>query len=121
MKIADRHFDFDKTYYIGGPVTGYPDFNNTAFGQTRDQLRGAGVKVVCPHDAITGLSSDDEWRSMMRVAIRRLLDCDGLILMRGFISSRGSLIEHSIAMALNMPVYFIDGKYLIPLHDPAKD
>jgi hypothetical protein len=121
MKIVDRHhFDFSKTYYLGGPITGYPDFNNAAFGETEKQLVAEGIKVVCPHGIISGPMDESAWRTLLRTAIKRLLECDGLILMRGFISSRGALVEHSIAVALDMPVYFIDGNYLIPLHDPAK-
>jgi len=121
VKIVDRHFDFDKVYYLGGPVTGYPDFNRAAFGEAQAELEAAGVKVKSPHTVIEGpLDDDDAWRQMMRRAIRMLLECDGAILMRGFINSRGSLIEHSISLALGMPVYFLDGKYLIPMHDPAR-
>ena len=123
VRITDKTFDFTRTYYLAGPMTGYPDFNYAAFGQIKQDLESAGVQVASPHtlpwpDSHEG--DEELWQVMMRSALKLLLDCDGIILMRGWTNSRGALVEYNIAAALRLPSYFLDGKFLIHMHDPER-
>lgn len=123
VKITDKTFDFTKKYYLAGPMTGYPDFNYAAFGTVQTELQESGIYTRSPHTLEwPTVSTDGEelWQVMMRKAIAMLLECDGIILMRGWIQSKGALVEYNVAASLKMPAYFMDGKYLIPLHDPSR-
>lgn len=125
IRVTDPCFDFDKMYYLAGPMTGYENYNYPAFDKTQGQLTNAGVLVSSPHTIpwpqdVSVMDPEDLWRSMMKKAFYMLLACDGLILMRGWIASKGASAEYSLAASLKMPIYFIDDKYLIPMHDPAR-
>ena len=121
MRIADKDFDFTKTYYLAGPMTGIPEFNYPAFSLSKSELEAAGIAVKSPHEIPwpeSPLGSNEElWQSMMKRALNMLLECEGIILMRGWVRSRGALVEFNVAAALKMPVYMMDGKYLVPIHE----
>lgn len=115
-----KNFDADVTYYLAGPMSGYPDFNFPAFESAQSALAECGVSVESPHTLDgqeSGLTGDALWKSMMRSALEMLLKCDGIILLKGWTDSRGALVEYNIAAALKMPVYFIDGKYVVAMHN----
>lgn len=123
MKMP-KGFDFSRTYYLAGPMTNYPEFNYPAFARNQADLQEDGVNVKSPHTIPWPsqiLEDDALWQAMMRQALAMLLDCTGIILMRGWTESRGALVEYNIAVALKMPVYFLDGKYLVAMHDNEKD
>lgn len=123
MRITDRQFDYNKTYYLAGPMTGYEDFNYAAFGVKQAILQELGVLVKSPHTIPWPAhqpEGEELWQAMMRKALAMLLDCQGIILMQGWIRSKGALVEYNIAAALQMPAYLIDGKYLVPMHDPTR-
>lgn len=119
-----KTFDFGRTYYLAGPMTNYPEFNYPAFAYNMSELQADGVDVQSPH-TITWpsehIEGEELWQAMMRLALAMLLSCNGIILMRGWTDSRGALVEYNIAVALKMPVYFLDGKYLVAMHDPDKE
>ena len=119
MKLP-KGFDFERTYYLAGPMTGYEEFNYPAFERSQRELRGDGVNVESPHSIPwPEIPHDGEelWQTMMRQALRLLLACEGIILLRGWTESKGALVEYNIATALKMPVYFLDGKYVVAMHD----
>lgn len=122
MRIPNE-FDYSPVYYLAGPMSGYEEYNYPAFERTYQALLADGIKVESPHKIPwpeQTLDGDELWQTMMRKAITMLLGCTGIILMRGWIDSRGALTEYNIAVALNMPVYFLDGKFLVAMHDPDR-
>lgn len=123
IRISDKNFDFSRTYYLAGPMTNYPDFNYAAFGAMKLDLEEAAIKVKSPHTIPWpdhAPEGEELWQVMMRQALGMLLTCQGIILMRGWVQSKGALVEYNIAAQLKMPAYFMDGKYLIPMHDPSR-
>lgn len=124
MKIAlPRIMDTDLTYYLGGPMTGIPNYNKEAFEAAEEALVAAGLKIKSPHSnpwPDTPLKTDQEiWQYFMRLALRQLLDCQGSIFLRGFTFSRGAMTEANISSSLQMPMYFLDGEILVPMHRTA--
>lgn len=121
MKIP-RGFDFGRTYYIAGPMSGYPEFNYPAFGNAKAELEAEAIKVVSPHTIPwpdQPIEGEELWQVMMREALQLLLGCNGMILLKGWAGSKGALLEHQIAASLKMPLYFLDNKYLVSMHDEA--
>ena len=94
------------TYYVSGPMTGYPANNTAAFDRACALLRDRGYQVVSPHEKVSealGLT----WEEYLREDIRHLLDCYGVVMLPGWPESKGARLELSIALALGMPVYYL--------------
>lgn len=118
MKLPSK-FEFDRTYYLAGPMSGYAEHNYPAFDRAQTELRGTGVAVESPHTIpwpTESAEGEELWKAMMREALRMLLSCQGIILLGGWTESKGAMLEYSVAAGLKMPVYFLDGKYVIPMH-----
>lgn len=91
--------------YISGPMTGRPDFNHPAFHAAAATLRAAGWAVFNP--AENGLQPDAQWGVHMRVDIKALMDCDAIVLLDGWMDSKGARLERHIAVQLGMRVYVL--------------
>jgi len=114
------YFDLNKTYYLAGPMTGYHDFNYPAFERAQLNLLAAGISVRSPHNLeAPDLPEEGEqlWQTMMRKALNMLIGCQGIILMPGWIDSKGALQELNTAASFKMPAYFLDRTTLIPMND----
>ena len=95
------------TLYVAGPMTWLPDFNFPAFRAAEEELRSCGFDVRSPTDCDGG-SQDKSWDFYMRLALRMLLECEGVAVLPGWENSRGARIEVSLADALGMPVRVVD-------------
>lgn len=91
------------TVYIAGPMTGLPEFNYPAFNAVAAELRTQGCEVVNPAEHDTG-STGKAWDFYMRLGLRGLLECDEVILLPGWESSRGARLERYVAEQLGMPI-----------------
>jgi nucleoside 2-deoxyribosyltransferase len=104
-----------KRVYIAGPMTGYPEHNFPAFDAAKEQLATEGVIVVSPADitrahVTDGISSDgtitpEAYSFYVRLDILMLLECDEVVLLEGWFTSRGSRLEIAIAQACGIPVF----------------
>ncbi|WP_269497258.1 dATP/dGTP pyrophosphohydrolase domain-containing protein [Castellaniella sp. S9] len=92
------------TIYISGPMTGMPDYNYPAFNAAAASLRSAGYDVFNP--AQNGVSPTAAWTQHMRVDITALMDCDGILMLDGWMQSKGARLERHIAVQLDMPVHY---------------
>jgi hypothetical protein len=88
--------------YVSGPMTGLPDMNFPAFHSAALELRRRGHDVVSP--AETGLPWGLEWDEYLRHDIGLLCECDTIVLLQGWHRSKGSRLEHHIALELGMQV-----------------
>ena len=101
--------DLHITYYISGPMAGYPDLNFPAFQRAKDALTLCGYSVFSPHDVDHGETT--EWADFLRNDIKIMMErCSGIILLRGWPQSKGSRLELATAVALNWPVLYFDGR-----------
>lgn len=80
-------------------MTGLPEFNRPAMNRAARLLREAGFDVFNP--AELGM---DDWKAGMRQCVKALPDCDTLVQMTGWQSSRGAKVEHELAVMLGLEV-----------------
>lgn len=97
------------TTYIAGPMTGYPEFNYPAFKAAAAVLRSQGVDVLSPTEHTGDVAPDDytderPYGYYLRRSLRMLLDCDAVVLLPGWETSRGARIECEVAKLLGMTV-----------------
>lgn len=89
--------------YVAGPMTGLPNLNFPAFHAAAAQLRALGHEVVNPAEINTDPTAD--WLTCMRADIKQLVDCDGIVMLPGWLYSRGAALEHTIAAGLGLKVF----------------
>lgn len=94
------HVDYE--IYLSGPMTGLPDHNRPAFNSAADWFTRAGYTVFNP--ARNGLGDDAPWEDHMRIDISALTKAQTLVMLPGWINSRGAQLEFSIATALGLRV-----------------
>lgn len=91
-----------KRVYIAGPMTGLPELNYPAFNAAAARLRALGFEVENP--AENPEPHCGSWLGYMRMAIRQLSQCDGVVLLPGWQESKGARIEHQLATQLGLSV-----------------
>ena len=107
--------------YISGPMTDLPQFNYPAFDDAAARLRRAGYQVVNPADIGRGLGDGLEWSQYMRPCLAAVLECDALVLLPGWIDSRGARLEQDVALAIGLQVCTIEalqGRLIPPMPPP---
>ena len=105
--------DFEKTYYLSGPMSGYEDHNYTQFELNAMTLRDDGLKIESPHENVWPVAHENLteaalWMQMMEKAVTQMDKCHGIILMKGWAQSKGARVELDIALTKGWPVYFYD-------------
>lgn len=88
--------------YIAGPMTGLKDFNYPAFNAEAARLRALGHEVLNP--AENPAPPCGSWAGYMRLALRQLIECECVVLLPGWIESKGAMIERNLAQALGMAI-----------------
>ncbi len=90
--------------YVAGPMTGHKDLNFPAFHAAASALRAAGWEVVNP--AEVNPDHTMAWADCMRRDITALVGCDAIVLLDGWMSSKGARLERHIAVELDMAVHY---------------
>lgn len=120
-----KHIEIDQSrrWYLGGPMTGYDEFNYPAFAHAEEFLTNEwGLKIRSAHKVdMTGVENP-EWDDYMKRTVRMLLECDGAIFLQGWPQSKGARVEMDVAIDLGYPIYqFMQDELLtqlIPLCRP---
>ena len=100
--------------YVIGPVTGRPKDNREEFERVRAFLRTARTfdEVVIPHDLV---KTGAKWEQGMHESIQHIIDewmystepdtdrTLGIAMLDDWMQSRGSRIEHGLAVDLGIP------------------
>jgi len=92
--------------YICGPITGARDGNRALFEDGCKQAKGLGYEPVNPHD--NGVPSSATWSAHMRADIKMLCDCEAILMLPGWFSSRGASLEYDLAEALEIDVLYYE-------------
>lgn len=104
-------------YYISGPMSGYPEYNFSAFEQAAEWCREQGLVVLSAHEI--NHEEESEWVDFLRRDMEVMLQhCSGVILLRGWPQSKGARLELATAVALDWPVLYFDG---MKLHDMNRE
>lgn len=89
--------------YIAGPMTGLPDYNYPAFKAAAVELGALGYETESPADNEDGTGTQT-YEDYMRAGFLQLLRCDGVALLDGWETSKGSKRERQIAGWCGMDV-----------------
>lgn len=99
------------TFYIAGPMIGYPQFNYPAFHKAGEELKKSEIKFLSPaHDEfgqpIQPPHPDEEhrWQEHLRASLKKLLLCDGVYMLKGWETSPGAGLEYRTALTLGMTI-----------------
>lgn len=94
-----------KRVYISLPISGYDidERRDTAL-RMEVKLRGLGYDVFSPLG--TQWESGKTTNEYMRIDLKELLDCDAIILMKGWNRSAGCHTELNNAIAIGIDVWF---------------
>jgi hypothetical protein len=83
-------------------MTGYDNFNVTAFINAKGFLQALGFEVWSPSDIEQ--TDTRPWESYLREDIMMMMQCDGVCVLDKWWESRGARIEVNLASAIGMPV-----------------
>lgn len=113
-----------KKIYLCGPMTGYPLNNFPAFDKAKADLEEFGWEVVSPADLDRELGYDPTKgdvieekdlpafiKNIIVQDIKALVECDGVVMIKGWEQSKGANAELKVAQWNNMQVFELkDGK-----------
>lgn len=104
--------------YLAGPMRGIPLFNYPAFDEAKETLVSRGHDVYSPADIDRDAGEDysatrdpnstftpDELREFLERDLRALAQCDGVVLLPGWKTSKGALLEVAAANFLGLKTY----------------
>lgn len=94
--------------YVAGPMAGIDNFNYPEFFKESQDLFRSDYIPVLPIDE--GDLDENGNQTMtfgeyLRKDIKKLLDCDAVVMLGGWSNSRGATLEAMIASAIGMPVF----------------
>lgn len=95
--------DYTKVY-LAGPMSGIPNYNRENFARVAKWLRDKGVEVYSP-----GEMEDEKagYRINLTNSIIALLTQGwAMYMLDGWFNSKGAKIEHSLALALEIPIMY---------------
>jgi hypothetical protein len=85
-------------------MTGYDQFNFPAFDKARDICLACGYEVVSPAD-LERNRSPRSYEENLRDDFRHLLECDQILMLKGWKTSFGAAMEFAIAKAIGLQIY----------------
>ena len=100
--------------YIAGPMRGYPNNNHEAFDRAEEDLEKKKIWTpVNPArvDRDEGVDpANDMTKLELKQALKRdvdlIFECDCMYMLHGWTRSEGARMEHALASALGMGVYY---------------
>lgn len=101
-------------YYLAGPMSGIAGHNFKTFDAIAQALRKRGYRVVNPAELtrqLPGQPGDLPYETYVRHDFKHLLDCTDLVLMGGWMKSRGARMELVIAEFLKMRVWYVNADF----------
>ena len=94
-----------KKIYISGPIRGYDTSERKdTFAKAQEVLELCGYEVSNPFD--NGLDDEATTHEHMRADLKMLLDCDEILMLKGWNRSAGCSVELQCAVAAGLEVSF---------------
>lgn len=96
--------DRENRIYIAGPMTGYDNYNFDAFNAVEIELSNSGWDVENPtkHGVVEGAT----WEDYMVSCLGQISKCGSMYMLKGWQQSKGALIEHSLALMVNLDIIY---------------
>ncbi len=88
--------------YLSGPMTGIDNYNRQTFNAACDMLRSTGYEVYNPAELNEQNTFPFTWNSCIKKCIVELINCDMIVLLPGWMSSKGARLEVYIAQELGI-------------------
>lgn len=85
-------------------MTGYSDHNKQAFIDACQYLRDRGFEVVSPKELSDQHGYGHNWEYYLKNDIRELVGCDAVVVLNGWMKSKGATLECYIAWRLKIPI-----------------
>lgn len=105
--------------YIGGPMTGLPRKNFPAFSAAAADYRARGCFVISPAELWPLQEEPLEWHQYMRGDVPAMLTCEMLVLLPGWLLSKGARLEQHIARELNFAIVYPGNETAPAIHQPV--
>ncbi len=87
--------------YISGPISGLDLASARAsFARAEGLLKAQGYTPINPMN--NGLCPNSDWSVHMKRDLQMLLECEGIYMLPNHNSSRGAILEHTIARELGL-------------------
>lgn len=98
----------NKHIYIAGQVSGLPaDEVEALFEKAVTELKVIGCDVFNPVFYVKEIGyTDQPYTKIMKLCIKNLIECDGILMLHNWQRSKGANIERNIAIALEIPVFY---------------
>jgi hypothetical protein len=93
--------------YIAGPMTGLPNYNFDAFNRTAIQLAADGHEVYNPASSFRG-RQDLPYDAYIRHALQLVTMSEGIVLLSGWMNSRGALTEVHAGLSCDLSFFIVD-------------
>lgn len=107
--------------YVSGPITGVANYRKI-FADATDALVEEGYHVVnpcttlaCPDSTCTESATSvnpvhngHTWSCWLKYDLIDMLTCDAVVVLPGWLESRGAVLEVTTARAVHIPVYGLD-------------
>jgi hypothetical protein len=93
------------SFGLKGDVPKDWDWNFPQFNHFAEIYRQAGHTVVNPADNGADAKPNEEY---YRLAVKQLADCDHIVMLPGWESSKGANLELYIAQALGMEITYLE-------------
>jgi len=111
-------FDYGRTYYLSGPMSGYPAYNYPAFHAAAHELRISGIKIESPAENPwpkdpENYTEEQFWHYRMELSLAQMHRCQGIILLQGWPYSRGARIELDVMAKRKLPVWYYNNWSLV--------
>lgn len=110
-------FPGNKKIYISGAIEGMPDKNMDAFLTVANYITSINSAPINPH--VLGLQitkKNPSWEDYMKNDIRSLVDCDAVVVMDGWETSKGVAVEVFLAQQMKIPVFHFPSLEIFSYH-----
>lgn len=92
--------------YLSGPISGRSPAEAKAHFSNAETLVRWSCPKYCYVSNPTNLPEGWTWNDYMRAGIRELLICDAILMLDGWNTSAGAVIEKDLAQKLGIKVYY---------------
>jgi len=90
-----------KKIYIAGKVTGEPPHTTALkFAMAKKEIEAMGFEAINPIEVVGDFNTP--WNVAMKMCLKALIDCDGIVMLDDWHLSKGAKIEFKLAMDLGL-------------------